>query len=241
MKKAAGILLLVLLVAAFALPGSADMNKYSTVFMDTFDTVISLIGYAENQETFDARAAETHAMYLHLHKLFDTYNSYADEGITSVFDVNRQAAVEPVKVDPILFGLLTFCKSNYELVNGQTNVAMGSVLSIWHEYREAGLDDPENAKLPPMADLQAAAQHMNIDDLILDEAAQTVYFADPEMTWARSPRAMRRRSSRRCCWPATCPPSSSARAATCAWAIPPRTGAPNGASGFKTRTARCSA
>ena len=51
MKKAAGILLLVLLVAAFALPGSADMNKYSTVFMDTFDTVISLIGYAENQET----------------------------------------------------------------------------------------------------------------------------------------------------------------------------------------------
>ena len=181
MKKAAGILLLVLLVAAFALPGSADMNKYSTVFMDTFDTVISLIGYAENQETFDARAAETHAMYLHLHKLFDTYNSYADEGITSVFDVNRQAAVEPVKVDPILFGLLTFCKSNYELVNGQTNVAMGSVLSIWHEYREAGLDDPENAKLPPMADLQAAAQHMNIDDLILDEAAQTVYFADPEM------------------------------------------------------------
>ena len=81
-KKAAVILLLVLLVAAFALPGSADMNKYSTVFMDTFDTVISLIGYAENQETFDARAAETHAMYLHLHKLFDTYNSYADEGIT---------------------------------------------------------------------------------------------------------------------------------------------------------------
>ena len=181
MKKAAGILLLVLLVAAFALPGSADMNKYSTVFMDTFDTVISLIGYAENQETFDARAAETHAMYLHLHKLFDTYNSYADEGITSVYDVNRQAAVEPVKVDPILFGLLTFCKSNYELVNGQTNVAMGSVLSIWHEYREAGLDDPENAKLPPMEDLQAAAQHMNIDDLILDEAEQTVYFADPEM------------------------------------------------------------
>ena len=181
MKKAAVILLLVLVAAAFALPGSADMNKYSTVFMDTFDTVISLIGYAENQETFNARADETHAMYLHLHKMFDTYNSYADEGIVSVYDVNLKAASEPVQVDPVLFGLLTFCKSHYELVKGQTNVAMGSVLSIWHEYREAGLDDPENAKLPPMADLQAAARHMNIDDLILDEAEQTVYFADPEM------------------------------------------------------------
>ena len=84
MKKAAGILLLVLLVAAFALPGSADMNKYSTVFMDTFDTVISLIGYAENQETFDARAAETHAMYLHLHKLFDTCLLYTSPSARSV-------------------------------------------------------------------------------------------------------------------------------------------------------------
>lgn len=119
MKKAAVILLLVLLTAAFALPGSADMNKYSTVFMDTFDTVISLIGYAENQETFNARADETHAMYLHLHKMFDTYNSYADEGIVSVYDVNLKAASEPVQVDPILFGLLTFCKSHYELVKGR--------------------------------------------------------------------------------------------------------------------------
>ena len=182
MKKAAGILLLVLLVAAFALPGSADMNKYSTVFMDTFDTVISLIGYAENQETFDARAAETHAMYLHLHKLFDTYNSYADEGITSVYDVNRQAAVEPVKVDPILFGLLTFCKSNYELVNGQTNVAMGSVLSIWHEYRELGLADPEHAAVPSAEELYRAGEHTDIDQMVLDPEKRTVYLTDPEMS-----------------------------------------------------------
>ena len=182
MKKAAGILLLVLLVAAFALPGSADMNKYSTVFMDTFDTVISLIGYAENQETFDARAAETHAMYLHLHKLFDTYNSYADEGITSVCDVNRQAAIEPVKVDPILFGLLTFCKSNYELVNGQTNVAMGSVLSIWHEYREAGLKDPSRAQIPDMQKLQQAAQHTDLEQVQIDPQASTVYLPDQEMS-----------------------------------------------------------
>lgn len=40
MKKAAGILLLVLLVAAFALPGSADMNKYSTVFMEDRKSVV---------------------------------------------------------------------------------------------------------------------------------------------------------------------------------------------------------
>ena len=151
MKKAAGILLLVLLVAAFALPGSADMNKYSTVFMDTFDTVISLIGYAENQETFDARAAETHAMYLHLHKLFDTYNSYADEGITSVCDVNRQAAVEPVKVDPILFGLLmdwTGVRSTaFMLMYGVVWVSL-----IWMYFTEVRRTDLMGAHSLPAAD-----------------------------------------------------------------------------------------
>lgn len=182
MKKAAVILLLVLLTAAFALPGSADMNKYSTVFMDTFDTVISLIGYAENQETFNARADETHAMYLHLHKMFDTYNSYADEGIVSVYDVNLKAASEPVQVDPILFGLLTFCKSHYELVKGQTNVAMGSVLSIWHEYRELGLADPEHAAVPSAEELYRAGEHTDIDQMLLDPEKRTVYLTDPEMS-----------------------------------------------------------
>ena len=181
MKKAAAFALLLLVLAAFALPGSADMNKYSTVFMDTFDTVISLIGYAENEDTFTAQAANVHELYLYMHKLFDCYNSYADEGIVSVYDVNQRAGTEPVKVDSILFGLLTFSKSNYELTHGQTNVAMGSVLSIWHDYREAGLDDPENAKLPPMENLQAAAQHMDIENLILDSENMTVFFADPEM------------------------------------------------------------
>ena len=64
MKKAAAFALLLLVLAAFALPGSADMNKYSTVFMDTFDTVISLIGYAENEDTFTAQAANVHELYL---------------------------------------------------------------------------------------------------------------------------------------------------------------------------------
>lgn len=160
---------------------TGGMQRYSTVFLDSFDTVISLIGYAESEEAFAAQAAAVHETYLRLHKLFDNYHSYADEGIVSVYDVNRLAADGPVKVDPDLFALLAFCKSNYALASGQTNVAMGSVLSIWHEYREAGLDDPASAKLPPEQALAAAAEHMDIDDLVLDEAAQTVRFKDPAL------------------------------------------------------------
>jgi len=181
MKKLAAGALLALLLLVLTLPAGAVMNKYSTMYLDTFDTVITLIGYAESEELFNEQAEQVHNMYIHLHKLFDTYNSYEDEGIVSICTLNERAAQEPVKVDPILFSLLTFCKANYADVQGQVNVAMGSVLSIWHDYREAGLADPEHAQLPPMDALQSASEHMNIDDLVLDPQEMTVYFADPQL------------------------------------------------------------
>ena len=50
------------------------------------------------------------------------------------------------------------------------------MLRLWHDARES--DSPA----PPDADAIAAAlAHVDIEDLVLDDAAQTVYFADPEM------------------------------------------------------------
>ena len=181
MKKLAVGLLTALLLVAALLPAGAEMNKYSTLYWDTFDTVIQLIGYAESEEVSSKQAEQMHQMYLYMHKLFDTYNSYEDEGIVSVYTLNQKAAKEPVQVDPILYGLLTFCKSNYALSQQQTNVAMGAMLSIWHDYRDAGLNDPMHAELPPMDALEAAMPHTNMDDLILDPEHMTVSFADPDM------------------------------------------------------------
>ena len=181
MKKLSALLLFFALALALVCPGHADMNKYSSVFMDTFDTVITLIGFADSQQTYDAWSNAVHQQYIYMHKLFDTYHSYESEGIVSVYTLNQKAAKEPIQVDPILYGLLKFCKSHYDLCKGQTNVAMGSVLSIWHDYRDAGLDDPLRAQLPPMDKLEAAVPHTDIDNLILDDENMTVYFSDPEM------------------------------------------------------------
>ena len=181
MKKLAAAALLLMLALCALTSAGAEMNKYSAMYMDSFDTVIQLIAYAESEETFNAWSDTVHQTYLYLHKLFDTYNTYDEEGIVSVCALNQRAAQEPVEVDPILFSLLTYCKNNYVACQGQVNVAMGSVLSIWHEYREAGLDNPQSAAVPPIEDLTAASDHADIGDLILDEEAMTVYFADPEL------------------------------------------------------------
>lgn len=65
---------------------------------------------------------------------------------------------------------------------GRVNVAMGSVLSIWHEYREAGLKDPSRAQIPDMQKLQQAAQHTDLEQVQIDPQASTVYLPDQEMS-----------------------------------------------------------
>ena len=57
----------------------------------------------------------------------------------------------------------------------------GRLLTLWHDARTAAEADPAAAYLPDKAALEEAAAHRNIDDLILDEEAGTVYYADPEL------------------------------------------------------------
>jgi thiamine biosynthesis lipoprotein len=62
------------------------------------------------------------------------------------------------------------------------NVAMGSVLRIWHKYRTEGIEDEENAALPPTDQLKEAAKHTDINKVIIDERNSTVFLEDPEMS-----------------------------------------------------------
>lgn len=169
-------------LAALALLAGCDAapSRYEASFMDVFDTVTKVIIYADSAEEAQARTDELHAILTRYHRLFDIYNDY--EGVNSIKTVNDNAGVAPVAVDPETIALIQFAKEAYTLTGGRVNVAMGSVLSIWHEYREAGIEDPGSAALPPMEELRAAAEHTDIDDVVVDAEAGTVYLADPEMS-----------------------------------------------------------
>ena len=84
-------------------------------------------------------------------------------------------------MDQEIIDLILFSKEWYQRTGGKMNIAMGSVLKIWHDYRTEGLDMPEKAALPPLEMLEAAAQHTDINQVIVDENEMTVYLADPEM------------------------------------------------------------
>lgn len=118
-----------------------------------------------------------HDLLLEYHQLYDIYNDY--EGIHNLKTVNDQAGIAPVTVDARILDLLLLCRDLYADSGGKVNAAMGSVLLLWHETREASVNDPEHAYLPEEDAIQAALEHTSFDNVVLDEAASTVYLTDP--------------------------------------------------------------
>ena len=169
-KRIFPALLLVLLLCGC----TQRKQVYQTVFLDVFDTVTTLRGYDVSQQAFDAQAQQVHRMLTEYHNLFDIYTDCPG----GLKQVNDQAGVAPVQVEPPVMALLKECKNAYTLTEGRVNVAMGSVLRLWHDAREAGLADPAHAALPATEALAEAARHTAIDTVLLDEAAGTVYLSD---------------------------------------------------------------
>ena len=175
----AGALCLSLLAACA--PKKKKLTRYSTVFYDVFDTVTQVIAYCESEEVFKTQMDALHADLVTYNQLYDIYNDYP--GVTNVKTINDNAGKAPVEVDDRILSMLELADQMYATTNGKLNIAMGSVLNIWHNYREAAEATETDAdnKLPGMDELEAAAQHCDINNVIIDEDAKTVYLADPDM------------------------------------------------------------
>lgn len=167
-----------------------NKEKFSKTFIEYFDTVTTVTGYAANQDEFSEVASLIEERFSEYHKLFDAYHSSSDSGyeslyaeITNVKDINslENGAHLERKVDKKLIDFLLYCKEIYTITNGETNIAMGSVLRLWHNERENAEKNPAAAKLPDNAALMQAAEHTDINNLIIDKEKSTVFISDAEM------------------------------------------------------------
>lgn len=175
--------LIIALIYSLSLFGFASCNsgkkRHEAQFLQLFDTVTTIVSFTDSKEEFNRFSVFIYDTLKEYHQLFDIYNDY--EGINNIKTINDNAGKNPVKVDQRVINLLQFAKQAYEKTEGKVNIAMGSVLRIWHDYREKGIDDPENAKLPPMDELKAANEHTDINNLVINREESTVYITDPEM------------------------------------------------------------
>ncbi len=180
-KHHAVILLLavILLMGAVALQqNNTQPTRYEVRFFDSFDTITTITGYAKSQEEFEEQTKLLQEKLMHYHQLFDIYHTY--EGMNNLKSINDAAGKSPLSVDQDIIELLKLGIEMHRKTNGAVNIAYGSVLSLWHEYREQGTADPEHAKVPPKALIQEKAAHTDISKVVIRDG--TVFLEDGEMS-----------------------------------------------------------
>ena len=177
MKKIA-LVILALMIFCFT-SCNDEKQKFTEYSFEYFDTVTTIVGYENDKEDFDARCGEIFNLLGEYHKLFTIYNRY--ENFENLCTVNELKWGEhrTVELDFRVIDMLLYAKGMYGITYGNMNVAMGSVLSIWHDYRSEGMDDPANAKLPPDDALIEAAKYTDIENIVIDTENSTVTITEP--------------------------------------------------------------
>lgn len=185
MKRFIGFLLLLsvavstLSLSSCSKPSSSAQS--SRTFYTYFDTVGTFYDYNGLEKSeFNALADRVEEELRIYHELYDIYNEY--EGLTNIASLNARAGGGAVRVDKKIIDLLSLSKELYTVTGGEMNIAMGAVLSIWHDCRDEAAEDPDSARVPTEDELRAAAEHTDINDLVIDAEAGTVELCDPEMS-----------------------------------------------------------
>jgi len=175
------ILAALLIVCVVVFDKGEEKKREKSFYNEYFDTVVTVADYSgRSKRKFEENSAAVEKTLEYYHKLFDIYNDHS--GVTGLYEINKNAGVAPVKVPSELIEFLEFSKEMYTLSGGEVNIAMGAVLSIWHDLREGAIADPENARIPTEEELSEAAKHCDIEKLIIDKKSSTVYLADKDMS-----------------------------------------------------------
>ncbi|MCC8196485.1 MAG: FAD:protein FMN transferase [Ruminococcus sp.] len=144
-----------------------SVNRYESIYTDLFDTDCTFTAYCSSDEEFETVSNAVYAELSRLDALFDIY----DGGEGSLAELNSSGILE--NADEDILELLDIGVLFYDLSGGKLNIAMGSVLSLWHDARETGI-------LPDDEALAEAANHCDISNLIID--GDTVTLTDPDMS-----------------------------------------------------------
>ena len=159
---------------------SPKTEKFQTEFTDVFDTVTIVTAYCTNEAEFKKYVEVIRDEMRRMHHFFDIYNDY--NGINNIKTINDMAGIAPVECAPEIIELINEGIEAYEESGGAVNIALGSVLRLWHDARDAAGRDPAGAAVPDMDALLAAVPHTDITKLVVDTDASTVYLEDAEMS-----------------------------------------------------------
>lgn len=177
MKLKKGILgLLALSMLSLTVGCQKKYELMSHNFMGPFDTVTTYMSYANNEDDFNEQCDYIDEQLNYYDHLFDKHSTY--DGMNNLKTINDNAGKKAVEVDQTLIDLLNVSIERYQTISSKVNIAFGSVISIWHDYREEAEANGGVGTIPSDVALEKANQHTNIQSIQIDEQKKTVYIDD---------------------------------------------------------------
>lgn len=191
MKQVLFLLLTISLVFSLSackedLPASCEyVNNTSVVacseqYLSYFDTHISLTIYYEDEKSeedvMNIFKGVTDILSLY-HNISDKYNNYS--GVVNIKTINDDPSTTHT-ISSELYDLIDYSLSHQEEVDDLFNIALGPVLSEWHDYREScdiNLEDG-NCTLPLLEDLQEASLYTDPSTITLNKEDLTITLED---------------------------------------------------------------
>lgn len=149
------------------------MNHYIT---GPFDTITTYMSYVSSEDEFNEQCDYIEEQLNYYDQLFDKYNTY--NGMNNLKTINDNAGKKAIEVDQALIDLLNLSIERNRKISSKVNIAFGSVINIWHDYREEAESHDGVGTVPSDEELEKANQHTSIDSIEIDEKKKTVYIND---------------------------------------------------------------
>ena len=160
---AVGLSLCMLLLHFVSLFGcTTRLGVYTTSFLDTFDTVLTVTVGASSREEATRWTTQIHRIARDLHLQFSAYDP--SEAVVNVETINRHAGLSesfPISEDLIM--LLETGVELYEKTDGKLNICIGTLTGIWKDVREGTAPPPDPAVLEVIRKEQCGIQALELD------------------------------------------------------------------------------
>lgn len=158
---------------------TTELEKHTEKVYEYFDTITTFMGYTKDEEEFNHYVSVLNEELKRYHQLYNSYDAF--EGVNNFRTINENAGKKPVEVDSKIIELIEYSKEMYDLTGGKINIAMGSLLGLWHDAREISVDNPDEARIPEESVLKTASSHKDINAIEIDKEKNTVYISDPDV------------------------------------------------------------
>jgi len=178
MKK---ILNLLLVASMLMLTGCVKNYKlYSDYIVGPFDTITTYMSYASSQEEFDEQCQLVDEKLTYYDQLFNRYTSY--DGVNNIYTINKNAGKSAVSVEQPIIDLIELSIERSKTISSKVNIAFGSVIEVWHNYREDAESNNGVGEVPTLNELKEANKHTSLESIKIDKDKKTVYIDDSRVS-----------------------------------------------------------